>query len=265
MARLNRKPKPGDSDEPPVDGERKQADGEGTNAPVRQLNRKAVVPSRPSLRMSPLLGAMPSELVETFHYLVARLRLEPDAMLSPIAVVAATHGEGVTTVTRALGAVLANDLDASVCIVDLSSPTPANHKDAGKVVGLFDVVDQGLPLTQALRTTADDRLMVLASGVGTPAQARQLIRTPLISQVFDELAATFDYVLIDVPPILVGSSGVAMLRYARSYVMVVRHGATPIAQVRAAADQLESLESIGVVLNHVSTRIPKRLRRFFIS
>jgi len=86
-----------------------------------------------------------------------------------------------------------------------------------------------------------------------------------MAQVFEELDTMFDYVLIDTPPILVGSSGVAMLRYANSYVMVVRHGQTPVAQVRAAADELQALHSIGVVLNHVSSRIPKRLRRFFTS
>lgn len=263
------KSRPGSESEPSeanrdADGVDPTTDVDGKTAPARQ-NRKSPTPNRPSLHTSPLLGAMPPELVETFHYLVARLQLTPDSMLSPIAVVAATHGEGVSTVTRALGAVIANDLDASVCIVDLSTPTPANHKDASNRVGLFDVVDQTISLAQALRTTADDRLMVLGSGVGSQAQARQLIRTPAISQVFEELATMFDYVLVDVPPILVGSSGVAMLRYVNSYVMVVRHGDTPIAQVRAAADELQSLQSIGVVLNHVSTRIPKRLRRFFIS
>ncbi|MCU1502859.1 MAG: putative protein-tyrosine kinase [Ilumatobacteraceae bacterium] len=260
MARMSRKAAP-ETRGPASPDER--APGPPSSAEVTPLNRTAPVPTRNSLRLSPLLGAMPSEMVETFHYLVARLQLTPDALLSPIAVVAATHGEGVTTVTRALGAVIANDLDASVCIVDLSSPIPPNHKDAATTVGLFDVVDQALPLSQALRTTADDRLMVLGSGVGTPAQARQLIRTPAMGQVFEELGAMFDYVLLDVPPILVGSSGVAMLRHARSYVLVVRHGRTPIAQVRASADELQSLHPIGVVMNHVSTKIPKRLRRFF--
>ncbi len=213
--------------------------------------------------MSPLLGAMPSEIVETFHYLVARLQLSDDGVLSPLAVVAANHGEGVTTVARALGVVLANDLDASVCIVDLSSPTPPSRADSESPMGLFDVVDQTVPLSQALRTTGDDRLMVLGSGVGNSAQARQLIRSPAMTQVFEELGSMFDYVLLDVPPILASSAGVAMLRHAKSYLMVVRHGRTTNDQVRAVSEELRSLAPIGVVMNRVSTRIPKRLRRFF--
>jgi len=173
MARVSRRSAPAGDDEPTrPDGAADEAAGAGSGrgpsskkaAEVTPLRRNVPVPNRPSLRLSPLLGAMPPELVETFHYLVARLQLTPESQLSPIAVVAPTHGEGVTTVTRALGAVIANDLDASVCIVDISTPTPATQKDAATKLGLFDVVDQNLPLKQALRATADDRLMILGSG-----------------------------------------------------------------------------------------------------
>jgi Mrp family chromosome partitioning ATPase len=230
---------------------------------LTMLKRDAAVPNRPSLKMSPLLSMMPSEIVESFHYLVARLQLSDDGLPSPIAIVAANHGEGVTTVTRALGAVLANDLDASVCIVDLSSPIPAERAEGTTTVGLFDVVDAEVPLSQALRTTADDRLMVLGSGIGSAAQARQLIRSPALAHVFGVLDGMFDYVLLDVPPILATSTGVAMLRHAKSCLMVVAHGRTTTDQVRAVSEEIASLNSIGVVMNHVSTRIPKKLRRFF--
>jgi Mrp family chromosome partitioning ATPase len=227
------------------------------------VKRDDAVPNRPSLRVSPLLTTMPPNIVETFHYLVARLQLSETGLQSPVAIVGADHRVGVSMVTRALGAVLANDLDASVCIVDLSSPAPPGRSDDQSAIGLFDVVDQELPLSHALRTSADDRLMGLSAGVGSPAQARQLMRSPAMASVFEELSSMFEYVLLDVPPILASSSGVAMIRHARSYLMVVRHGQTTVDQVRAVSEQLKSLEPVGVVMNQVSSRIPKKLRRFF--
>src|SRR4051794_27271664 len=88
------------------DGEQQIIESPDPMASITPAQRDDRLPVRASLRISPLLGAMPPDIVETFHYLVARLQLSEGGMDSPLAVVAANHGEGVTTVTRALGVVL---------------------------------------------------------------------------------------------------------------------------------------------------------------
>ena len=74
----------------------------------------------------------------------------------------------------------------------------------------------------------------------------------------------FEYVLLDVPPILASSSGVAMLRHAQQ----LPDGRPPRPHHRRPGPRgqraaASSSEPIGVVMNQVSSRIPKKLRRFF--
>jgi len=232
---------------------------------VARRRQNLRVPGRPLSPASPLLVAIAADLTETFHYLLARLQLDDNEPLpAKIGVVSAIHGEGVTTVSRAFAAILANDFDTTVCLIDLHSApaTPRNQNDGGPP-GLFDVLSGNISLEEALVETADSRLRVLNAGSCSSAEARNLARAAGIQQTLDELQELCAYVVIDVPPILVGSEGLALLRYAEGYLLVVRHGSTPLDQVSAAVSEIGSIRSIGVVLNRVSTKIPKRLQRFF--
>ena len=226
------------------------------------------LPPRPPAAASPLLGAISPELTETFHYMLARLQLDGSEPLpSRVGIVAATHGEGVTTVARAMAAILANDYDTTVCLVDLNPPTSSGPTERashdGGPPGLFDVLSGTASLDEALIDTADPRLRVLNAGACDSTQARNLARATGLDVVFDELESICEYIIFDVPPILVGSEGLSLLRYTTGYLMVVRHGMTPIDQIRAAAEEIGSIPAVGVILNRVSTKIPKRFQRFF--
>ena len=215
--------------------------------------------------VSPLLDTVHPDLAETFHQLVSRLQLSNnDGETTRLAIVAANHGEGVTTVARSLAIILANDLDANVCLVS-GGRTRRRHADdtAPPSPGLFDVIAKDLPLEAALQPTADVRVQVLDLDASDPTVIGQLFRNPKMVTIFEELEKDFDHIIIDVPPILAGSEGLALLRHAYSYILVVKHGSTPISHVQHAAEELKALPCLGVVLNQVSTRIPRRLRRFF--
>jgi Mrp family chromosome partitioning ATPase len=216
---------------------------------------------------SPLLKAIPASLIESFHYLMARLQLSDDiALPTRLAIVAATSGEGVSTVARTFAATLANDLNATVCLVDLHAPPVDDDPDAvAPRRGLINVLDNGIALKDAITYTADPRVVVLKAGDCDPAQAGNMMRSVRLPEVFDELEETYDYTIFDVPPILEGSEGLAMLRHANGYLLVIRYGVTPVDRVRAVVEELSTLASIGVVLNQCHSSIPKRLQRFFSS
>jgi Mrp family chromosome partitioning ATPase len=229
-----------------------------------KLLRQIDTAARSDIGVSPVLATIPKDLVETFHYLVSRLQFDNAVGLaSRVAVVAGSHGEGVTTVARTLASVLANDLDARVCLLDVSGqPLSARSPESGKI-GLLNVLADDAPLASALQPTADPRLQLLVTGATDSSSLGQVARSPRMADVLDELDLMFDFVVLDVPPVLVGSEGIALLRHVLSYIMVVKHGSTPTAQVRDTATELRSLECLGVVLNQFSSRIPKGLRRFF--
>jgi Mrp family chromosome partitioning ATPase len=160
--------------------------------------------------------------------------------------------------------VLANDLDAKVCLISVGrSPKRRPGAQPETTPGLFDVIAHDIPLEDALQPTADVRLQVLDIGARDAAVIGQIARNPKMVTVFEELEKHFDHIILDVPPILAGSEGLALLRHAYSYILVVKHGSTPLSHVQHTAEELKSIPCLGVVINQFSTRIPSRLRRFF--
>ncbi len=230
-------------------------------SPSEQADPGADYVPQPLQYIAPTLDSVPTALVDSLRYIIGRCELTDETALPPcIAVVSAMHGEGVTTVSRALAATLARDHDSPVCWVDLSwaASVATSHDD--ETPGLFEVLQQREELDDVLQATDDGRLMLLGPGA-LPREMRHVVaRSAQLADLIAELSYSFTYVVLDVPPILASSEGLAMLRYAHAHLLVVRHGVTTIKQVRAATAELEVIPMVGVVLNQFKTRIPKRLR-----
>jgi Mrp family chromosome partitioning ATPase len=222
--------------------------------------------SRRVVRTSPLIDALPTPLVESMRYLTGRFLLgEHEDFPHRLAVTSALHGEGVTTVSRTLAAVAAHDFDVDVCWVDLSWPTTRWVNDRKPRPGLVDVVTGGATLDEALQVTDDPRVTMLGSGTVPQQQRDALSRSSVVGAILDQLSERFSTVIMDTPPVLGGSLGLGQLKYAESYLLVVRQGVTAAPQIRAATDELRTIPALGVVLNHYHSSIPKRLVHFFVS
>ena len=83
---------------------------------------------------------------------------------------------------------------------------------------------------------------------------------PEASARFELLAADVEQELRDSLRALAGAPP-----SARPYLLVVRHGVTTTHQVRSAVDELRSIPSVGVVLNHFKSRLPKWLAQLLAS
>ena len=213
----------------------------------------------------PPMDVIPVALAESIRYLVARFQLNDVAEFpARLGVTSALHGEGVTTISRTLAAIVAHDLDRSVCWVDLTWTRPSKSADgSGDHVGLADVLMGTNTIDDALQATSDFRLSMLGAGHVPPGQSDTFARSPAIGEILSELSKRFACLIMDTPPVLAGSASLGQLRFATSYLLVVRHGVTSSQQIRAATDELTSIPSMGVVLNGYKSKIPKRLSHFF--
>lgn len=239
--------------------------------PTPRSSRRPTPSTEVDVRLSLLssLQQLPVELVESLRYLLARLEGDGTSTIPErIAFTSALHGEGVTTVSRSLASVLTNDYDRSVCWVGLGQralPRRRRTQPDPTPPGLFDVVAGRADFDSVLVRTEDPRLMYLGSGAFGSSERQILARGPQFADVIDRLAARFDHLVLDLPPLLTGSEGLALLRVADAYALVVRHGVTSIPQVKAAAVEARGTQSLGVVLNRFSSKIPKRWSHLFIS
>jgi Mrp family chromosome partitioning ATPase len=212
-----------------------------------------------------LLESTSPKVVEALRYLVAREQLgDQSSFPARLAVVSAMKGEGVTTVSQTLASMIAHDLEAKVCWVDLNFASDESSAASGeRHPRLVDVLTQRCRLEAALEATPNERLTFLRAGSAPRSRRPVLARSTMLDEVFEELDHLFQYVVLDIPAVLTSSESLALLRHARAYLMVVKHGSTTIPQVRSTAEELRTIPSLGVVLNQFEPHMPKRLQRLF--
>ncbi len=241
--------------------------------PVRPVVRPVASPPaplpRPAWQSVPLVegnahdllleGTAP-EVVEAVRRAIARWQLEGDEVVpSPIAVTSALHGEGTTTISSTLAAVLAHDTDAPVCWVDLSWAGSTGSAEEGPD-GLYQILTGAVSLDDVL--PARGARLVRIHGGGVPPAHRHLVaRSEALEALLEEVTRRVSHVVLDLPPVLASSGTLALARHAAGVLLVVRHGATTRQQINEAARELRALPSLGVVLNGASSPIPRAVAR----
>jgi Mrp family chromosome partitioning ATPase len=210
-----------------------------------------------------LIHMTPSRVAASLRYFLARVQLhESQGMPARLALTSALAGEGVTYVTRSLAAAIAYDTEASVGVVDFNWRRPPKEGDTDeRPKGLAEVVEDGVPLDDVIVHTTNPRLSLVPAGAAPVARRPALARSEALTAVLDDLDARYDYLLLDLPPVLATSDAMNLSQLADAYVLVVRQGATSESQVEAALEELQGGETLGVILNRFDSDIPRRLRK----
>jgi capsular exopolysaccharide synthesis family protein len=180
-----------------------------------------------------------------------------DTPCRSIVVTSASAGEGKTT-TAANFAVVAGQAGSRVCLVDADLRRPGLHRAFGleNTRGLTTaLLDQDFTLADVAQPTLIPTLQVVTSGPLPPNPA-ELAGSSRMRQLIEEGSASFDLVILDSPPVIPVSDGIALAAHAEAVIMVVRVGTVPSEVVRRAVEQIESAKGrvLGVVLNRVNPR-----------
>ena len=108
---------------------------------------------------------------------------------------------------------------------------------------------------ELLQVAKTPTLFLLPSGV-TPSNPAELLSSPRMKLLLDELKQQFDLVVIDSPPVLPVVDALLLTEHADSVLLVARHGVTDQSSLGRAFQLLASRskpDSVAVVLNGVST------------
>lgn len=173
-------------------------------------------------------------------------------------ITSAQSSEGKTTTTMNLAASLAS-AGGSVVLVDadLRRPSLARYFSLEPgMPGLVDVITGQASLDAVmLPNTLLSRVTLIPVGKIPPNPA-ELLGSIEMAAIIDRLAAQFDYVLIDSPPILPVTDSVILSRYVDGVVMVVKGNSTPRAVITEARDRIIQVGArlIGTILNDIDTR-----------
>jgi capsular exopolysaccharide synthesis family protein len=170
-----------------------------------------------------------------------------------IAVTSAISNEGKSMTAINLAVALA-ETGARVCLVgaDLRKPTLAESLGLVADVGLTTVLIGKAPIESVLQD-AGRNLRVLTSGP-VPPNPSELLISAHAREVIREIAAQFDFTIIDSAPLLPVTDGAEVAALADATLLVVRSGKTTRDQAARAIEALAKVgeRPVGVVLNMVT-------------
>lgn len=209
-----------------------------------------------------LWHATPPEAADALRYMVSRWQVqEKGGIPANLCLTSTLSGEGVTFISRALADIVANDLQQSVCLVDLNWCSPSQPPTSGPGPGLSDVMRGEATLDEAVVPTTNPTLWVLPAGSTEPSERPVMMQSTALHYYVDELEARFDHVILDLPSLRSCGEALALTALGDSCVLVVRSGTTTVDQVRSALDDLHYVPALGVVLNGATTAVPRALAR----
>ena len=191
---------------------------------------------------------------EADQYRVLRQFLAEAGAARPLRVLAVTSpaaGDGKTTTSINLAATLAQTAGSRVLLVDtdLRRPFVANNLGLSPDgPGLAEAAfDERLELSDVVKSTPYN-LFVLPAGV-PPDNPYQALETARVGQILDQARDTYDYVLLDTPPVLFVPDCKLMSQWVDGFLLVVSAHRTPRKLLGAALSALDESKVLGIVFN----------------
>ena len=177
-----------------------------------------------------------------------------DAQRNSLLITGSSPGLGKSFVSKNLGAVLAQ-VDKRVVIVDADLRRGHLHKELGieRAPGLSEYVAGQASLEEILKTTAVPMLWAVTTGQ-IPPNPSELLMHPRFEVLLAELAANFDTVIVDAPPVLAVSDAAIIGRHVGATLMIARSGKHPIRELEQAVKRLNQagVQVKGFVFNDLN-------------
>lgn len=169
----------------------------------------------------------------------------------------ALQGEGKSTIAASLG-LLCAEVGARVIVVDgdLRNPALTMQLSPSAGAGLLQVIGGVTPLEEALWHESGSGLSFLPAVLKAPlASSSEVLASAAMKDLVTRLAATHDYVIIDLPPLTPVLDVRATASFVQLYLLVMEWGRTRIEAVEDALVSARALKGrlLGVVLNKVDT------------
>lgn len=162
-------------------------------------------------------------------------------------------GVGKTTTAINLSMALAQEMHRTVLLVDLDFRNPSVHKRLGIEIehGLIDYLISDVPLTSILVNPCIDRLVILPAGKSAIPNSSELLASPKMIQLVEELKSRYPSRLIvfDLPPLLWSDDTLAFSPFVDTTLLVVGDGMTTREELRRVTEIMGEGELMGTVLN----------------
>lgn len=219
----------------------------GKKSTSRNKDLESTVPELP-VRDTPR-----SPLSEAYRMLQANLKfLSSDKPLQVIVVTSSVPKEGKSTVSANLAIAMAQ-IGHRVLLIDGDMRRPTQHHiwKLNNITGLSDAIVGQAEFKVSVKTVMKN-LDLLTAGV-TPPNPIALLNSQRMAALIEDFSATYDFVIIDAPPLLVAADALTLGKMTDGVLLVTRPGVVDSNAANAAKDALEHSNQnvLGLVVNGV--------------
>ena len=174
-----------------------------------------------------------------------------------IAVTSCGPDEGKSTVSYNLGRTLASAGKTTLHIdADMRKSILANrHQIQGIEKGLSHYLSGQADMTEVVYSTNKKNFFMLPCGL-FPVNPTELLGNGRLDKLLECLKKTFDYIIIDTPPLGSVIDAAVVAKRCDGSVLVLESDRTPKTMAKSVKEQLQAANPniVGVVLNKVDTR-----------
>ncbi len=209
----------------------------------------------------PLLAAVSDQTprAESFRQLRTNLQFaNVSTHAKSVLLTSSVPGEGKSTTATNLAISLAQ-AGNSVCLVDadLRRPMVGEYLGLDSTVGLTTALLGSLDAEDLLQAWGEDNLFVLTSG-RIPPNPSELLGSQEMKALLTRLEGSFDFVIIDAPPLLPVTDAAVLAQHVGGVVLVVGSKRVKIHDVERAISALELVDAdlLGAVLNRIPAKGP---------
>ncbi len=175
--------------------------------------------------------------------------------LKTIAITSSVANEGKSKVAANLAAAIAG-VGQKVLLIDADMRVPYQHQfwKLPLKKGLSDILGGTAKLHQ-ISWTVMDNLDILTAG-SRPQNALSCLESRQMESLLQEVAANYDFVIIDIPPILVAAETLSVANMTDGVLLVSRPGVIDANNARAAQEKLKMAKAniLGLIVNGVIER-----------
>jgi len=230
-----------------------------TNEDVARLTGAGVIGTvleDPQLAKEHLVTDLDEHSVSAEAYRAIRTNLQFLNVDNPprvIVVSSSVPGEGKSTLAVNLGVALAQSGSRVMLIeADLRRPRVTRYMGLISGAGLTNVLAGTASLHEVAQPWGDGKLTVLGAGP-MPPNPSEMLGSAQMRGLLDDLRQTFDFVVIDAPPLLPVTDAAVLTVLSDGCVVSTRYGNTRREELTETAAVLQRIDGklLGVVLNRV--------------
>jgi capsular exopolysaccharide synthesis family protein len=209
-----------------------------------------------------LVSSIPTEEYQKMHG--ALRSTGTDREIKTLLVLSSVHGEGTSSVCSQFARSMAQSDEGKILLVDANLRTPVLHQLFGleRDGGLVELLEEKIPLEQAIRETESSGLFVVTAGAPTEEVSR-LLGSPRLKTILAQWRKEYSLVIFDTSPALAYADAVVLGRLFDGVILVVQASKTRWEVIQRAREILKNAkaEILGVVLNRRQYVIPRRVYR----